>query len=128
MSMIVAAKVLAPAAQSVRARRAGAVGLAPAMAASVQVVLAVSGRIGRGGAAGCSGEDPLAELLADPDRRLDGMHLLVRALKAVDVADELGQVGAIVVGPGPELAGQLGVLHVDERLEEGRDRTPPHPC
>ena len=48
-----------------------------------------------------SREDPLAELLAQPDRVLDACICSSVHVEVVDVADELGQVGAVVVAPTP---------------------------
>ena len=63
---------------------------------------------------------PLLESLFDPDQ------LLVGGGEAVDVADEPGEVGPVVVRPGPVGTGYLGVLHVDEGLQERGEGPPPH--
>ena len=54
------------------------------------------------------------------------MQLLVGGGEAVDVADEPGEVGPVVVRPGPVGAGYLGVLHVDQGLQERGEGPPPH--
>ena len=62
----------------------------------------------------------LLESLFDPDQ------LLVGGGEAVDVADEPGEVGPVVVRPGPVGTGYLGVLHVDQGLQERGEGPPPH--
>ena len=71
-------------------------------------------------------EELLAVGLPLLDGPLDRRQLLGARRQVVDLADEPGQVGPVVVGPRPVGAGDLGVLHVDQALEERRHRPPAH--
>ena len=73
-----------------------------------------------------SGEQALARGFALLESLFDPHQLLVGGGEAVDVADEPGEVGPVVVRPGPVGAGYLGVLHVDQGLEERGEGPPPH--
>ena len=73
-----------------------------------------------------SSEDGLAELLALLAGGLDAFELLGGAVEVEDVADEVGEVGSVVVRPRAVGALDLRVLHVDEALIEGRDQPPAH--
>jgi hypothetical protein len=75
---------------------------------------------------GLGGVEQLALQLGGAQGRLDGSQLVVARLQPVDLADEPGQVGAVVVALGLELAGDDvgGVLHVDQGLDEGGRAAP----
>jgi hypothetical protein len=71
-------------------------------------------------------EQVLALQLGDAQGRLDGGQLVVGRLQPVDLTDEPGQIRAVVVAPGLELArDHVGdVLHVDQGLDEGGRAAP----
>src|SRR6186997_1278289 len=71
-------------------------------------------------------EELLAVVLPLLEGGLDARHLLWASGQVEDLADEPRQVWAVVVCPGPVGARDLGVLHVDQALEEGGDRPPAH--
>ena len=63
-------------------------------------------------------------VLALTTGRGDPLQLLRRGGQVVDLADEPGQVGPVVVAPRLVGARHLGVLDVDQGLEERRHRPP----
>jgi hypothetical protein len=71
-------------------------------------------------------EQVLALQLGDAQGRLDGGQLVVAHPQPVDLTDEPGQIRAVVVAPGLELArDHVGdVLHVDQGLDEGGRAAP----
>src|SRR5580765_5221220 len=72
-------------------------------------------------------EGLLAQRLALPHGMLDALQLGGGGRQSIHLADESGQVRPVVVPPRLVRPGQLRVLHVDEGVEEGRDRPPPQP-
>src|SRR3712207_6482551 len=85
---------------------------------------ASSGRLGAAGRRPV--EEPLTDALAPLQRFLDPGELRRGHRQPEHLAEEAGQVGPVVVRPGPVGPRLLGVLHVDQALEEGGDRAPAH--